>query len=204
MEKSAQTRRLIHTLYLVKQHKILVSASHYKAVKTLLSTFYLVVQKKLTEKKIVQQTMKKPLIELLTALRDARKDLVSRSINEDPQLFSCFFQYENNDNLLTLSFEREYSIFINSNLEKIANHVTDIDDDNTQKKLIYITEEFVGFKKNKKTSSIDAFFLNEKIKQIEKIFSVFDKDKDRIEEINYMRKKEQTLFDRKFKELLGE
>lgn len=204
MEKSAQIVRLINILHLVKQHKILVRASRNGTIKILLGTFYLVMRKKLIEKKIAQQTMKKPLTELLMALRDARKDLVSRSINEDPQLFSCFFQYENNQNLLTLSFEREYSIFINSNLEKIAIRVTDIDDSNTQKKLRYIVEEFVSFRQSKKTSSIDVFYLNDKIEHIGKLLSVFDKDKDRIEEINYIRKKEQVLFDRKFNELLGE
>ncbi|SKA56075.1 hypothetical protein CZ814_03701 [Photobacterium toruni] len=146
----------------------------------------------------------KVMQELLKALREARVDLVSRSISEDPQLFSALFQYENNENLLSLSFEREYSIFINSNLEKFSNNITDIEDVDTKKKLKQITKELVSFKQSKSTSCIDTFFLGDKVTQIEKIFSVFDKDKDRLAEINYIRRKDQVLFEREFNRLLGE
>jgi hypothetical protein len=47
-----------------------------------LSTFYLVINQKLAVSTINQQSMKKPLTEFLVALREARKDLVLRSINE--------------------------------------------------------------------------------------------------------------------------
>ncbi|HFF8522848.1 TPA: hypothetical protein ACGEYH_001563 [Providencia rettgeri] len=148
--------------------------------------------------------MKKTLLELLLALREAREDLVSRTIKETPQLFSSLFQYENNENLLSLSFQREYSIFINDNLEKLSIHITNAENSDTKKELKFIVEQFVSFKQVQNTSVIDTFFLNDKIEQIEKIFSIFDKDRDRIEEINYIRKKEQVLFERKFKMLLGE
>ncbi|WP_281549711.1 hypothetical protein [Kluyvera cryocrescens] len=204
MSKSVQIRLLINTLCLIKQHKILTDKLYDSAFKSLLSTFYLVMNQKLAVSTINQQSMKKPLTEFLVALREARKDLVLRSINESPQLYSCFFQYEQNENLLTLSFEREYSIFINDNLEKISKYVIDIDNANIQRKLKYIVEELVSFRQPKKTSSLDVFYLNDKIDQIEKLFSVFEKDKDRVEEINYIRRKEQVLFERKFKELSGE
>lgn len=204
MSKSVQIRLLINTLCLIKQHKILTDQLYDSAFKFLLSTFYLVINQKLAVSTINQQSMKKPLTEFLVALREARKDLVLRSINESPQLYSCFFQYEQNENLLTLSFEREYSIFINDNLEKISKHVIDIDNANIQKMLKYIVEELVSFRQSKKTSSLDVFYLNDKIDQIGKLFSVFEKDKDRVEEINYIRRKEQVLFERKFKELSGE
>ncbi|ATX93818.1 hypothetical protein QM155_08510 [Enterobacter hormaechei] len=204
MSKSVQIRLLINTLCLIKQHKILTDKLYDSAFKSLLSTFYLVMNQKLAVSTINQQSMKKPLTEFLVALREARKDLVLRSINESPQLYSCFFQYEQNENLLTLSFEREYSIFINDNLEKISKYVIDIDNANIQRKLKYIVEELVSFRQSKKTSSLDVFYLNDKIDQIEKLFSVFEKDKDRVEEINYIRRKEQVLFERKFKELSGE
>lgn len=204
MSKSVQIRLLINTLCLIKQHKILTDQLYDSAFKSLLSTFYLVMNQKLAVSTINQQSMKKPLTEFLVALREARKDLVLRSINESPQLYSCFFQYEQNENLLTLSFEREYSIFINDNLEKISKHVIDIDNTNIQKMLKYIVEELVSFRQSKKTSSLDVFYLNDKIDQIGKLFSVFEKDKDRVEEINYIRRKEQVLFERKFKELSGE
>lgn len=204
MSKSVQIRLLINTLCLIKQHKILTDKLYDSAFKSLLSTFYLVMNQKLAVSTINQQSMKKPLTEFLVALREARKDLVLRSINETPQLYSCFFQYEQNENLLTLSFEREYSIFINDNLEKISKYVIDIDNANIQRKLKYIVEELVSFRQSKKTSSLDVFYLNDKIDQIEKLFSVFEKDKDRVEEINYIRRKEQVLFERKFKELSGE
>ncbi|KGK21880.1 hypothetical protein DC58_13985 [Vibrio navarrensis] len=158
------------------------------------------MQYKVAESKVTPTVM----MELLTALREAREDLASRSINEDPQLYSSLFQYEKNENLLSLSFEREYSIFINANLEKFSIRITDIDDEATQRKLKYITEEFVSFKKSKSTSCIDSFFLEEKVKQIEKIFSIFDRDNDRLEEINYIRRKDQVLFEREFNRLLGE
>ncbi|HDT5930537.1 TPA: hypothetical protein QHC26_000315 [Enterobacter kobei] len=204
MSKSVQIRLLINTLCLIKQHKILTDQLYDSAFKSLLSTFYLVINQKLAVSTINQQSMKKPLTEFLVALREARKDLVLRSINESPQLYSCFFQYEQNENLLTLSFEREYSIFINDNLEKISKHVIDIDNANIQKMLKYIVEELVSFRQSKKTSSLDVLYLNDKIDQIGKLFSVFEKDKDRVEEINYIRRKEQVLFERKFKELSGE
>lgn len=158
------------------------------------------MQREITETNIAPKAMQ----ELLTALREARRDFVSRSINEDPQLFSSFFQYEKNENLLSLSFEREYSIFINCNLEKFSNYISDIEDGSTQEKLKHIIEELVSFKQSKSTSCIDSFFLDDKVKQIEKIFSIFDKDKDRLEEINYIRRKDIVLFEREFNRLLGE
>ena len=144
------------------------------------------------------------LTELLQALREAREDLVSRSVSEDPQLFGCLFQYENNENLLTLSFDREYAIFLNSNIERLSNTVSDFENEETKDKLKSITEELVSFRKSKTTSCIDTFFIDDKICQIEKIFTIFDKDKDRLAEINYIRRKDQVLFEREFAKLLGE
>lgn len=159
---------------------------------------------KLAEAKITQKPMRKPLIELLTALREAREELVSRSINEHPQLFSCLFQYEKNENLLSLSFEREFSIFINSNLERISNNISDFEDVNLQHTLKDIVKEFIDHKHSRGTSNSYVFFLDDKVDQIGNILSVFERDKDRIEEINYLRRKEQVLFDRLFDKLLGE
>ncbi|ELV8696848.1 hypothetical protein QNE54_003598 [Vibrio fluvialis] len=158
------------------------------------------MQHKLAESKVAPAVM----MELLVALREARESLVSRSLKEDPQLYSSLFQYEKNENLLSLAFEREYSIFINANLEKLSIHVTNIDNEVTQRKLKYITEEFVSFKQSKSTSCIDSFFLEDKIKQIEKIFLIFDRDKNRLEEINYIKSKDQIIFQREFDRLLGE
>ncbi|EQB9061406.1 hypothetical protein [Vibrio parahaemolyticus] len=185
---------------MIKQRKALENELHQNAIETLSRVLCSIMQLKRAETKIAPKAMQ----ELLKALREAREHLVSRSINEDPQLFSAFFQYENNENLLSLSFEREYSIFINSNLEKFSNNITDIEDIDTKKKLKNITEEFVSFKQSKSTSCIDTFFLDDKVKQIEKIFSIFDKDKDRLEEINYIIRKDQVLFEREFNRLLGE
>ncbi|WP_311749331.1 hypothetical protein [Proteus terrae] len=148
--------------------------------------------------------MKKTLLELLLALREARENLVSRTIKENPQLFSSLFQYENNEDLLSLSFQREYSIFINDNLEQLSIHITDTENSDTKKQLKFIVEQFISVKQLRNTSVIDSFFLNDKIEQIEKILSIFDKDNDRMQEINYIRKREQILFERKFKMLLGE
>lgn len=143
---------------MVEKFKTLEYALHRSAIESLVSTFYLVMRLKLTDTKITREPMRKSLTELLTALREAREDLVSRSINEHPQLFSCLFQYEKNGNLLSLSFEREYSIFINNNLEKISNNVTDFEDVNVQNKLKYIAKEFVGFKHSRGTSNSYVFF----------------------------------------------
>ena len=135
MKKSAHIRQLINVLHLVGKFKTVENALYRGAIESLVSTFYLVMRLKLTEAKITQEPMRKSLTELLTALREAREDLVSRSINEHPQLFSCLFQYERNENLLFLSFDREYSIFISYNLEKISNNITDFEDVNMQNKL---------------------------------------------------------------------
>lgn len=204
MNKSAHVRQLINVLHLVGKLKTVENALYRGAIESLVSTFYLVIRLKLTEAKITQEPMRKSLTELLTALREAREDLVSRSINEHPQLFSCLFQYEKNENLLFLSFEREYSIFISNNLEKISNNISDFEDINTKNKLKYIAKEFVGFKHSRGTSNSYVFFLDDKVNQIGNILSVFERDKDRIEEINYLRRKEQVLFDRLFNKLLGE
>ncbi|MEY0936367.1 hypothetical protein AB7185_20260 [Providencia rettgeri] len=204
MKKSAHVRQLINVLHLIENIKTEENTLYRGAIESLVSTFYLVLQLKLTEAKITQKPMRKSMTKLLTALREAREDLVSRSKNEHPQLFSCLFQYEKNENLLSLSFEREYSIFINNNLEKISNNITDFENINTQNKLKYIVKEFVGFKHSRGASNSYVFFLDDKANQIENILSVFERDKDRIEEINYLRRKEQVLFDRLFNKLLGE
>ncbi|MCJ2225255.1 hypothetical protein MJ634_019640, partial [Providencia rettgeri] len=110
MKKSAHVRQLINVLHLIENIKTEENTLYRGAIESLVSTFYLVLRLKLTEAKITQKPMRKSMTKLLTALREAREDLVSRSKNEHPQLFSCLFQYEKNENLLSLSFEREYSI----------------------------------------------------------------------------------------------
>jgi hypothetical protein len=200
MEYDTHIKHLVCVLHLVKQLKAAHEDLGKRTRERLLRVLYRIMQDKLAESKVAPTVM----MELLTALREAREDLVFRSVNEDPQLYSSFFQYEKNENLLSLSFEREYSIFINANLEKLSIRITDINDEVTQRKLKYITEEFVNFKQSRTTSCIDSLFLEDKVKQIEKIFSIFDKDKDRLEEINYIRRKDQVLFEREFNRLLGE
>ncbi|MCZ0231364.1 hypothetical protein [Escherichia coli] len=129
--------------------------------------------------------------------------VLSRSINEDPQLYSALFLYEKNEGLLSLSFEREYSIFINSNLECILRKVSDIKD-KKQGKLQKIMNEFVRFKYSSSDSCADLLFLSGKLEQIRKIYEVFDRDRNRLEFLNYIMKKERVIFEREFERLLGE
>lgn len=157
------------------------------------------MQRKEKETKIATQAMR----ELLIALREAREDLVFRSLNEDPQLFTSLFQYENDENLLLLSFEREFFIFINSNLEKLCKHISDVENVDTKIRLRKIIEELLSFKKARNPSYINTVFLSERIDLIEKILSAFDKGRNRLEEINYIHKKDKVLFEREFKRLLG-
>ncbi|MEZ9342185.1 hypothetical protein AB4165_06335 [Vibrio cyclitrophicus] len=198
MEMSTQINLLVATLYLVKQRKVLTNDLYRSHMEDLLSVLHLIMQDKKGKPTLGSKAMQ----EMLTALREAREDLVSRSINEEPQLFSSFFQYENNENLLKLSFEREYSVFINTNLEKFSSHISEVESVNTQIKLRNMTEEFISFKQSKSRSCINTFFLDDKVKKIEKIFSIFDTDIDRLKEINYIRRKDQVLFDREFERLL--
>lgn len=200
MYRDTQIERLITSLYVIRERKASEDEQYRNTIATLVRVLQLIMHMKVSEIRITPRATQ----ELLTSLREAREDLVSRTLNEDPQLFESFFKYEQNENLLSLSFEREFSIFINKNLEKFSNHISDIDDENTKKKLKIITEEFVSFKQSKTTSCIDSFFLDDKVKQIEKIFSIFDKDKDRLNEIKYIKSKDQVLFEREFNRLLGE
>lgn len=200
MCKNTQIERLTHSLFLIKKRKASEATLKRNAVITLLRVLHLVMHKKTLKIRLAPKAMQ----ELLTSLREARENLVSRTLNEEPQLFESFFKYENNDNLLSLSFEREFSIFINNNLERFSNHITDIEDEDTKQKLKVITEELLSFKQSKTTSCIDSFFIDDKVKQIEKIFTIFDKDKDRLQEINYMVSKDKVLFEREFNRLLGE
>ncbi|ATG75369.1 hypothetical protein AN401_17180 [Zobellella denitrificans] len=200
MCKNTQIERLIHSLFLIKQRKASEITLNRNAVIALLRVLHLVMHKKTSKIRLTPKATQ----ELLTSLREARENLVSRTLNEDPQLFESLFKYENNENLLSLSFEREFSIFINDNLERFSNNVTDIEDEGTKHKLKIITEEFVSFKQSKTTSFIDSFFLDDKVKQIEKIFSIFDKEKNRFQEVNYMISKDQVIFEREFNRLLGE
>ncbi|HGT9206375.1 TPA: hypothetical protein ACM4J4_004497, partial [Escherichia coli] len=107
------------------------------------------------------------------------------------------------EGLLSLSFEREYSIFINSNLECILRKVSDIKD-KKQGKLQKIMNEFVRFKYSSGDSCADLLFLSGKLEQIRKIYEVFDRDRNRLEFLNYMMKKERVIFEREFERLLGE
>ncbi|EHW07629.1 hypothetical protein ECDEC8C_6401 [Escherichia coli DEC8C] len=47
-------------------------------------------------------------------------------------------------------------------------------------------------------------FLSGKLEQIRKIYEVFDRDRNRLEFLNYMMKKERVIFEREFERLLGE
>lgn len=147
------------------------------------------------------------LTELLIALEEARNEFVFRSINEEPQLFSSFFDFEKSESLLYLSFEREYSLFVTNNLEKISRSNVLIKDPHIYNKIKEIIEEFVRFhgdKNNSNNIDIQNVLLSEKINNIDNLFSICSKDKDRVEKINYIRKRENVLFDREFKRLLRE
>ena len=147
------------------------------------------------------------LTELLIALEEARNEFFFRSVNEEPQLFSSFFDFEKSESLLCLSFEREYSLFVTNNLEKISRSNLLIKDPHIYNKIKEIIEEFVCFhgdKNNSNNIDVQNVLLSEKINNIDNLFSICSKDKDRIEQINYIRKRENVLFDREFKRLLKE
>lgn len=153
---------------------------------------------------LLMQMHKQSLIEILLSLRGARENLVSRTIKEEPQLFSTFFEFENNDNMLELSFEREFSIFLNNNLEFFSNTISEPHLSFTRNKLKYIVEEFVCSRlsdDHRTSNHLDVFFLKNKIDMIDEIFSVAISNNEKIERIRYVYRKEQVLFDREFKKL---
>ncbi|HGY0991709.1 TPA: hypothetical protein ACNU17_000570 [Aeromonas salmonicida subsp. pectinolytica] len=201
MADNAHERQLIDLLHLIMKYKSKESKRMPKnAIPRLLRALFFIMQQKSNTFKMAPGTIK----ELLLSLREAREELISRTLNEDPQLFSSLFQYENDDNLLLLSFEREYSIFINSNLEKICNNITNVEDENIKIKLKNITEALLGFKGAKNNSFVNSVFISDRIKAIEKILSTFDKGVERLEQVNYIHKKDKALFEREFNRLLGE
>ncbi|HHQ4465322.1 TPA: hypothetical protein ACSP8J_003936 [Aeromonas veronii] len=201
MADNAHKRQLIDLLYLIRKNKFEESKRMpNNAIPRLLRALLFIMRQKSNTFEMAPGTIK----ELLLSLREAREELISRTLNEDPQLFSSLFQYENDDNLLLLSFEREYSIFINSNLEKLCNNITDIEDEHIKIKLKNITEALLSFKGAKNNSFVNSVFISERIKAIEKILSTFDKGVERLEQMKYIHKKDKALFEREFNRLLGE
>lgn len=201
MADNAHKRQLIDLLYLIRKNKFEESKRMpNNAIPRLLRALLFIMRQKSNTFEMAPGTIK----ELLLSLREAREELISRTLNEDPQLFSSLFQYENDDNLLLLSFEREYSIFINSNLEKLCNNITDIEDEHIKIKLKNITEALLSFKGAKSNSFVNSVFISERIKAIEKILSTFDKGVERLEQMKYIHKKDKALFEREFNRLLGE
>jgi len=145
------------------------------------------------------------LMAMLGSLREAREELVSRVVREDPDLFSSFFDFEKSDAMLELTFEREFLFFIDSNIKAFMRYGNVLEEDAyavAVKKAIAALADSRDIT-NIQAGDISALIMH-KVEIIDELFSVSRKSDDRLNVLKYNSARDRVLFDRLIKDLQTE
>lgn len=144
------------------------------------------------------------LIDLLTIFKQSREKLSFDFINEDVEIFTPMFKYENKNELMSLAIEKYFIGYINHHFEIFKNY-TNIDIEFSRAMLSFIKD----FNINVSDSNLDdgkelfSMIIQQKESFLKEIIHVGNIDSDKFNKLSYSYQKDKTLFDRKMKTMEG-
>ncbi|MCT4536043.1 hypothetical protein [Halodesulfovibrio sp.] len=148
------------------------------------------------------------IIAMIDLLRLSRKSLLEPTLSNEPTLMRGFFSYENDSELRTLFFEKQFVSWINGK-------ILHFNDNQVLKNNVWGQQRFTHILGQLSRSRIQSLIknsdselltfcsalLNEKVQLLEGLLIVGDNNITRLNKLLYQQEKDQVLFDRKFKEL---
>lgn len=150
--------------------------------------------------------MNNQLIDVLNIFQVARTYLIQRTCNENPELFTKFYQFENNANLLNLAFEQEFILWINHHFE-LAKSQDLLDNSIFLQAMMQLmnTKEGTSMKSSvDEMSLVTIDILQQKKDILQSIIDIDIKSEKNYQRLLYSFEKDKVLFQRTFNQLLDE
>lgn len=149
------------------------------------------------------------LLSLLWVMKKARTDLASRSEYEDPELFKNFFEFERQQDMLNLAFEREFNLWVDKHFKIIDSHeefkVSEPVSNKFNKLMVSLVEDRV-LKTETSTDIASKEFcislLSEKKGLLDSLIQINDKSNKYYKRLLYSYQKDKALFEREFNKLM--
>lgn len=138
----------------------------------------------------------------LAMLVVSRKQLIDRTLNETPDLFRGFFEFEDNRYALSLIFEREIIWFINSHLYQCNHFINDPDAYSLYKKIILkLMDKFGQSSKMDLDESFIITLFKNKVDLLDGLLEIDKNSMDSVGRVKYLALKDSKIFEREFSRL---
>lgn len=148
------------------------------------------------------------LNEMIELLKSGREELVAPVLNNDPSFMRGLFTYENDAELLTLFFEKQFTNWINQQIKLFDNSSSLKNSAWGQTQFKHMLERLsrtrIKALDDESGNALTLFcsnLLQEKIKLLEGLLYVGNENNQRYNQLLFQQEKDQVLFEREFKKL---
>ena len=148
---------------------------------------------------------KDKLLDLLNIFKTSREKLVLDFITENIEIYKPMFEYEKNEELMTLSIEKYFTGYINYHF-KLFSSSKNIDDEFSNAMLTFIKKFDIKVSDSNLINGTDLFsnLIQEKQDILEKIIKIGTKDDNKYNRLSYSYQRDKTLFDREIQKYTKE
>ncbi len=148
---------------------------------------------------------KNTLLDLLSIFSDSREKLVSDFMKESIEIYRPMFEYEENEELMTLAIEKYFIGYINYHFKLFINY-KNIDEEFNKAMLSFIKKFDINISDVNLLNSTDLFsnLIQQKENILEEIINIGNKDNNKYKQLAYSYQKDKTLFDREIRKYIEE
>ena len=146
---------------------------------------------------------KEKLLELLSLFKNSRKKLTDDFINENPDIYSSMFEYEENHQLMRLCIEKYFAEYINYHFQELVKF-DDLSEEFSKAMFLFLKSFDVKIDNKNLTTGSDLFtkIIDQKLTFLKDIISLSNNDVNKQNKLIYSYQKDKTLFDREIKNLI--
>ncbi len=147
---------------------------------------------------------KEKLLELLSLFKNSRKKLTDDFINENPDIYSSMFEYEDNHQLMRLCIEKYFTEYINYHFQELVKF-DDLNEEFSKAMFLFLKNFDVKIDNNNNlTTGSDLFIkiIDQKLTFLKDIILLSNNDVNKQNKLIYSYQKDKTLFDREIKKLI--
>ena len=146
---------------------------------------------------------KEKLLELLSLFKNSRKKLTDDFINENPDIYSSMFEYEENHQLMRLCIEKYFTEYINYDFQELVKF-DDLSEEFSKAMFLFLKSFDVKIDNKNLTTGSDLFtkIIDQKLTFLKDIISLSNNDVNKQNKLIYSYQKDKTLFDREIKKLI--
>lgn len=148
---------------------------------------------------------KNTLLDLLSIFSDSREKLVSDFMKESIEIYRPMFEYEENEELMTLAIEKYFIGYINYHFKLFINY-ENIDEEFNKAMLSFIKKFDINVSDVNLLNGTDLFsnLIQQKQNILEEIINIGNKDNNKYNRLAYSYQKDKTLFDREIRKYIEE